>query len=258
MEHGDYARRSLTGWGRTAPTTALVGRPKSVEDVVSAVVSASGRGVIARGLGRSYGDPAQNAGGVVLDMTGLDRIHQVDADTGLVALDAGVSLDTLMRGALPHGLWVPVLPGTRQVTIGGAIGADMHGKNHHTKGSFGNHVLSMDLVTADGQVRTLTPDGPESELFWATVGGMGLTGVIVRATIQLHHTETAYFVVDTDRTADLDETAGAAHRRLGHLRLLGGLVRHDDHRRPSSAARCSPAARWPRPTSCPRSCATTR
>jgi decaprenylphospho-beta-D-ribofuranose 2-oxidase len=99
---------------------------------------------------------------------------------------------------------VPVLPGTRQVTIGGAIGADVHGKNHHTKGSFGNHVLAMDLVTADGTVHTLTPDGPESELFWATFGGMGLTGVIVRATVQLHRTESAYFVVDTDRTADLD------------------------------------------------------
>jgi decaprenylphospho-beta-D-ribofuranose 2-oxidase len=120
-------------------------------------------------------------------------------------VDAGVSLDTLMRAALPFGLWVPVLPGTRQVTIGGAIGADVHGKNHHTKGSFGNHVLSMDLVTADGQVRELTPDGPDSELFWATVGGMGLTGVVVRASVQLHRTESAYFLVDTDRTADLDE-----------------------------------------------------
>ena len=94
-----------------------------------------------------------------------------------------------MRAALPHGLWVPVLPGTRQVTVGGAISADVHGKNHHTKGSFGNHVSSMDLVTADGSVRTLTPEGPESELFWATVGGMGLTGVIVRAKVRLHRTE---------------------------------------------------------------------
>jgi decaprenylphospho-beta-D-ribofuranose 2-oxidase len=195
---------SLRGWGRTAPSTARVLTPRSVDDVGSAVAAAGPRGIIARGLGRSYGDPSQNSGGVVLDMTGLGVIHSIDADTGVVVVDGGVSLDTLMRRALPFGLWVPVLPGTRQVTIGGAIGADVHGKNHHTKGSFGNHVLAMDLVTADGTVHTLTPDGPESELFWATVGGMGLTGVIVRATVQLHRTESAYFVVDTDRTADLD------------------------------------------------------
>lgn len=198
-------RTSLRGWGRTAPTTAQVVRPTSVEDVIAAVTRSGPRGIIARGLGRSYGDPAQNAGGSVLDMTGLARIHRIDPETGVVDLDAGVSLDTLMRAALPYGLWAPVLPGTRQVTIGGAIGADVHGKNHHTKGSFGNHVLSIDLVTADGRVRTLTPDGPDAELFWATVGGMGLTGVIVRATLQLQRTESAYFVVDTDRTADLDE-----------------------------------------------------
>ncbi|HXV92534.1 MAG TPA: FAD-binding oxidoreductase, partial [Pseudonocardia sp.] len=129
---------SLRGWGRTAPTTARVVTPRSVEDVVTAVTGAGPRGIIARGLGRSYGDPPQNAGGTVLDMTGLSRIHSIDADTGVAVLDGGVSLDTLMRSALPHGLWVPVLPGTRQVTIGGAIGADVHGKNHHTKGSFGN------------------------------------------------------------------------------------------------------------------------
>jgi decaprenylphospho-beta-D-ribofuranose 2-oxidase len=199
------ATTSLRGWGRTAPTVADLRVATTVEDVTAAVSAAGPRGLVARGLGRSYGDPAQNAGGVVLDMTGLARVHSIDADSGVAVVDAGVSLDTLMRAALPFGLWVPVLPGTRQVTIGGAIGADVHGKNHHTKGSFGNHVLSMDLVTADGQVRELTPDGPDSELFWATVGGMGLTGVVVRASVQLHRTESAYFLVDTDRTADLDE-----------------------------------------------------
>jgi decaprenylphospho-beta-D-ribofuranose 2-oxidase len=198
-------KASLRGWGRTAPTTATVLVPRSPEDVAAAILAAGPRGVIARGLGRSYGDPAQNAGGTVVDMTGLATIHSIDPDTGLVDLDAGVSLDTLMRAALPYGLWVPVLPGTRQVTIGGAIGADVHGKNHHTKGSFGNHVRSLDLVMADGMVRTLTPDGPDADLFWATVGGMGLTGVVVRATVALHRTESAYFMVDTDRTADLDE-----------------------------------------------------
>lgn len=201
----DTTTRTLTGWGRTAPTTARVLTTGSVEEIQQAVREAGERGVIARGLGRAYGDPAQNAGGGVLDMTGLDRIHAIDADSGLVDTDAGVSLDELMRRALPFGLWIPVLPGTRQVTVGGAIAADIHGKNHHTDGSFGNHVTSMDVVVGDGSVRTLTPEGPDAELFWATVGGMGLTGVVVRATIRLKHVETAYFVVDTDRTANLDE-----------------------------------------------------
>lgn len=194
--------RSLTGWGRTAPTLARVLVEPTVETIQQAVRTAGQRGVIARGLGRSYGDPAQNAGGLVVDMTGLDRIHSLDPDTGVAVLDAGVSLDALMRAGLPHGWWVPVLPGTRQVTVGGAIAADIHGKNHHSAGGFGNHVQSIDLVIGGGSIVTLTPD---DELFWATVGGMGLTGIIVRAEVRLTPTESAYFVVDTDRTANLDE-----------------------------------------------------
>ncbi len=197
--------RVLSGWGRTAPTASAVLTDPTPESIADAVRAAGPRGVLARGLGRAYGDAAQNAGGLVVDMTGLATIHSINADTGLVVVDAGVSLHTLTQRALPFGLWVPVLPGTRQVTVGGAIAADIHGKNHHVAGSFGNHVLSMDLVTATGEIRTLTPDGPESDLFWATVGGMGLTGIVLRATLRLKPTETAYFVVDTERTADLDD-----------------------------------------------------
>jgi decaprenylphospho-beta-D-ribofuranose 2-oxidase len=197
--------RTLHGWGRTAPSRAHVLAPRTVDEVAAAVLAAGPRGVIARGLGRSYGDPAQNAGGTVLDMTGLAAIHEIDAGNARVVVDAGVSLDNLMRAALPHGLWLPVLPGTRQVTIGGAIGADIHGKAHHVVGSFGNHVESLDLVTADGAVRTLTPAGEDAELFWATVAGMGLTGVVTRATLRLHRVETAYFTVDTEQIDNLDE-----------------------------------------------------
>src|SRR6476469_9083355 len=157
----------LTGWGRTAPTVAQVLSTPDPEVITKAVAQAGERGVIARGLGRSYGDNAQNGGGLVIDMAALNRIHTIDGDTRLVDLDGGVSLDTLMKAALPFGLWVPVLPGTRQVTIGGAIACDIHGKNHHSAGSFGNHVRSIDLLTADGQVQHITPGGPESELFWA-------------------------------------------------------------------------------------------
>lgn len=199
-------QRPLTGWSRTAPTVARVLSTPDIDAVAKAVEEAGPRGVIARGLGRSYGDPAQNGGGLVVDMTAFDRIHTIDAASGVVDVDAGVSLDMLMRAVLPQGLWVPVLPGTRQVTVGGAIASDIHGKNHHSHGSFGNHVVAMDLLTADGSVRTITPEGAEADLFWATVGGMGLTGIVVRARVRMKHTETAYFIVDNDRTNNLDET----------------------------------------------------
>ncbi|MGJ3508610.1 FAD-binding protein [Enemella sp. A6] len=198
--------RRLHGWGRTNPSPAVVHTPSSVDDVLAHVTAGTPRGIIARGLGRSYGDPAQNAGGLVLDLTRLNRILHIDAEAEppTVTVEAGVSLDQLMKELLHHRLWVPVLPGTRQVTIGGAIGADVHGKNHHTQGSFGNHVRSLDLVTADGKVRTVGPEN-DPDLFWATIGGMGLTGVVVRATVEVQRVETAFFAVDTDRTHDLDD-----------------------------------------------------
>lgn len=211
---------ALAGWGRTSPGLAHVLRPTSAEQVQAAVAAVADhnadrpshlrRGIVARGLGRSYGDVAQNTGGVVIDMNGLDTIHSIDAESATVDVDAGVSLDTLMRAALPYGLWIPVLPGTRQVTIGGAIGCDVHGKNHHSAGSFGDHVASLQLLVADGRVLTLTPDGsaddPDGSLFWATIGGIGLTGVILRVTLNMTRTETAYFLADGVVTRSLDET----------------------------------------------------
>jgi decaprenylphospho-beta-D-ribofuranose 2-oxidase len=177
---------------------------RSVDELAAAVASAGDRGVLARGLGRSYGDAAQNAGGVVLDLTALARIHRIDVEAAEVDVDAGVSLDTLLRTLFPLGLTLPVQPGTRQVTVGGAVAADVHGKNHHVDGSFGRHVRSVDLLTADGELRRLGPDGPDPELFWATVGGMGLTGVVVRVTFGARRVETSYVVTDTERAADLD------------------------------------------------------
>ena len=199
----------LHGWGRASGTMSHLAQIESMADAVSALRStrSSGRGIVPRGLGRSYGDAAQNAGGLTLDLTKMNHIHSVDVaeDPPTVTAEAGVSLDHLMRALLPFGLWVPVLPGTRQVTIGGAIAADVHGKNHHTQGSFGNHVRSLDLLMADGEVHTLMPDGDTATLFWATIGGMGLTGAILGATIALQRTETAYFAVDTDRCTDIDD-----------------------------------------------------
>ncbi len=135
-------------------------------------------------------------------MTALDRIHAVDVAAGVVLCDAGVSLHRLMQVLLPLGWFVPVTPGTRYVTVGGAIGADIHGKNHHVSGSFSRHVLSMELLTADGVVRTVAPGDP---LFAATCGGMGLTGVVLTASVSLQPVQTSWMTVDTERAGDLDD-----------------------------------------------------
>ena len=161
--------------------------------------------MIARGLGRSYNNAAQNDGGLVIGTTAMHQITSLDTAAGVVTCEAGVSLEQLMTAALLAGWFVPVSPGTRQVTIGGAIAADVHGKNHHVAGSFASHVPWFDLLRPDGQVQRVTPEG-DPPLFWATAGGMGLTGIILRAAVQLTKVATSRLKVDTVRTADIDET----------------------------------------------------
>lgn len=219
---------ALSGWGRTSPSVARVTAPRSHGDdgaaeddpageIESLLGAAGERGLIARGLGRSYGDAAQNGGGDVVLMTGLDRILDVDLDRAEVTVQAGVSLDRLMRTLVPLGLWPPVTPGTRHVTVGGAIGSDVHGKGHHRDGTFGAHVRSMDMVTPGLGRVTLEPHGHPDE-FWATTGGMGLTGVVHRATLGMLRIETAAIRVDSWRTADLEETMALMAERDGSYR----------------------------------------
>jgi decaprenylphospho-beta-D-ribofuranose 2-oxidase len=197
---------ALTGWGRTAPSVARVVDVDPNGSIAGLLDDVDGRGAIARGLGRSYGDAAQNAGGSVLRVRGELSGIDLDADAPggpTVTVGAGVSLDRLMRALVPRGHFVPVTPGTRFVTVGGAIAADIHGKNHHVDGSFGRHVTRMRLLLADGTVRELDPSG-EPELWWATIGGMGLTGVVLDATFRVLPIETSRCRVVTERVPDLD------------------------------------------------------
>jgi decaprenylphospho-beta-D-ribofuranose 2-oxidase len=201
-------RRLLTGWGRTAPTAARVVSVRDDADVKSALAEPAPRGVIARGLGRSYGDAAQNAGGVVLDMTGATSPVVLDASTGLVTASGGTSLDAVLRELLPRGWFVPVTPGTRHVTIGGAVAADIHGKNHHVDGSWMDHVTSLTLALPGGETRVVSP-AQAPAVFWATAGGVGLTGVVTSCTFRAIPVETSRMVVDTTRLADLDAVLAA-------------------------------------------------
>ena len=196
----------LTGWGRTAPTAARVRTVETIDEVVDAIGAAGPKGLLARGLGRSYGDAAQNAGGTVLDLGRLNAIGRVDDVTGELTCGAGACLDAVLRRAVPRGWFVPVTPGTRQVSLGGAVAADVHGKNHHRDGSLAGHITRLELVDGQARVRSLTHD---DDLFWATVGGMGLTGVVTSVTMRMIAVDSAWMSVDTRRTSSLDDTMAA-------------------------------------------------
>jgi decaprenylphospho-beta-D-ribofuranose 2-oxidase len=191
----------LRGWGRTAPSRACVSSPPS-EESIARLLETAARPLIARGLGRSYGDAAQSSGGVAVETSQLDGIGTLDEETGCIEVGGGVSLHRLMQEVIPRGWFVAVTPGTRYVSVGGAIASDIHGKNHHCDGSFARHVTSMVLATPTG-TRVVTPND-DAELFWATAGGMGLTGVVVRATLRLLPIETSWMRVENHRFTTLD------------------------------------------------------
>jgi len=180
-----------------APTDAT-----GVADLVSDAHLAP---LLPRGFGRSYGDASLNAGEAVIDMTGVSGIDSFTAGNGTVTVAGGTSFDDLLRFLVPRGFFVPVTPGTRFVTAGGAIAADVHGKNHHGDGSLQQHLLAFDLLLANGETVAVTAEA-DPRTFSATCGGLGLTGIVTRATLRSLPIETAFMAVTRERTPDLATT----------------------------------------------------
>lgn len=190
--------KNISGWGNYPSSSAILSRPERYRQLKI------GEGkTIARGLGRSYGDASLNSDQHVILMERLNRFLSFDPNRGLLRVEAGASLEEILEIFVPRGWFLPVTPGTKFVTLGGCIAADIHGKNHHADGTIGAHVSEMELILADGSHRRCSPTR-DAELFWATVGGMGLTGIISEATLKLIPIESAYMKVTHSAAKDLD------------------------------------------------------
>jgi FAD/FMN-containing dehydrogenase len=206
----------VSSWGRLDShehdLVPLADRSRLVRDIAGADADADSgadgaapatRG-LAQGNGRSYGDVCLNPGGRLWRMTGLDRFIAFDPASGRLRCEAGVLLRDIQQMSLAHGWLLPVTPGTQMITVGGAIANDVHGKNHHALGTFGEHVLGLRLARTDGTVIDCAP-GLQSAWFAATVGGMGLTGVIVEAELQLRRVSGPWLVTESVPYRSLDE-----------------------------------------------------
>ena len=199
------AEREIAGWGNY-PRLECDVRP--IDDVGGLAGALDPRGTIPRGLGRSYGDTAIQRPGSVLDLTGLDRFVAFDPATGVLTCEAGVSLSQIISTFGPRGFLPAVTPGTKHVTVGGCIANDVHGKAHHVDGCFSTTVLSFEMMLASGDIVTCSRE-ENPELFWASFGGLGLLGIIVRATLRLRRVETTYFRQEAIVVSNLSELLAA-------------------------------------------------
>lgn len=192
--------QTLTGWGLFPKGKATTLRPEK-----QGALHLPQQVRIARGLGRSYGDAAMLANGRVILMERLNRFLAFDPEFGHLRVEAGVSLREILDVMIPRGWFLKVTPGTTFATVGGCIAADVHGKNHHRDGTFCEHVMDLELLLADGSRLYCSPYH-HPEVFWATAGGMGLTGIVTEATLQLQKISTSKMVVTHLPAANIEET----------------------------------------------------
>ena len=199
----NWKSATLGGWGRTSMVPMQTCRPERLGDIRRALGEVGPEGLVVRGGARSYGDLAVNGGGRALLTERLNRLLSFDSNTGILVSEPGVTFFDLMQVFLPRGFIVPVSPGTGFATLGGAVAADVHGKNHDWAGSFGDHLLWLDLMLASGEVVRASPE-ERPELFAATIGGLGLTGVVTALAVRLMRLPSPALTVRRQPARDLD------------------------------------------------------
>ena len=196
---------SMSGWGGYLRHDCEVYRPEALLELQEIVGSGATGSLISRGRGRSYGDAALNEREGVILHERLDRILDFDPETGTLHCEAGVTLAEVIDLFLPSGFFPAITPGTKNISLGGAIAADVHGKNHHRDGTISSQLVDFRLLTGQGEILTCSRS-ENTDVFWATLGGMGLTGCVLDLRFTLRRVETAYLHGDTVRTKSLDET----------------------------------------------------
>ncbi len=211
----------FAGWGRVARAEMNAARPERLGELAHVLSVAGPRGVIVHAGGRSYGDEALNAGGQAILTSRLDRLIDFDPASGLLVAEAGVTFDVLRRVFLPRGFLTPVTPGTAFVTLGGAVANDVHGKNQDRVGNFGRHLAWLDLMLPSGEIRRLMP---KERLFHATIGGLGLTGVVVTLALHMMRVPSRFVSLRERRVGNLDEFLDALEAVRGSAAYSVGWI----------------------------------
>lgn len=215
--------QKLTGWGRSSHATSRVFEAGTTEQVLAALGNPGAVPVVARGAGRSYGDASLNEGGYLIRTTAMKTVHAFDPQSGEIVIDPGVNFGDLLRSHASQGWIAPVTPGTQFATLGGSIANDVHGKNHDHDGSFGDHVRWLDLALPSGSLQRVDPSSTP-DLFAATVGGIGLTGVITRICLQMKRVPGSMLLVRERRAANLDEYLDALQDARSRCRYSVGWI----------------------------------
>ena len=250
-------RPTFHSWGRLAPARARAAPAFWPE---APLPGPAGQPMLAYGLGRSYGDSCLLDGGTMIPTAAMNRLVEFDESSGTLVAEAGVTLDEILRFAVPRGWFPPTTPGTRFVTLGGAIANDVHGKNHHKVGTIGHHVPWIELRRSDGSLRRCAPDS-HSDLFRATIGGLGLTGLITKAALRLGRVRTAWIDVEYVRFqgvgefARLAEESAATHEHTvawldcvaSGRNFARGIFMRGNHGAQAPAGTADPLAVHPRP-----------